>query len=86
MVIQLPLNKWNYVSISKIKDVLITTEIAEVKVATDAYNVTIKAIADAKGLAFVDTKAIMTQLSNGGIVSNSFTTYLYLCNWWSIFS
>ena len=28
-------------------------EIAEVKIATDAYNVTIKAVADAKGLAFV---------------------------------
>ncbi len=47
--------------------VLSKTEIAEIKVATDAYNVTIKAIADAKGLAFVDTKAIMTQLSSGGI-------------------
>ena len=53
--------------------ILTKDEIAEVKVATDAYNVTIKAIADAKGLAFVDSKAIMTQLSNGGIVSNSFT-------------
>ncbi|WP_035668834.1 SGNH/GDSL hydrolase family protein [Flavobacterium sp. 83] len=53
--------------------ILTKDEIAEVKVATDAYNVTIKAIADAKGLAFVDTKVIMTQLSSGGIVSNSFT-------------
>ncbi len=53
--------------------ILTKDEIAEVKVATDAYNVTIKTIADAKGLAFVDSKAIMTQLSNGGIVSNSFT-------------
>ena len=53
--------------------ILTKDEIAEVKVATDAYNVTIKAIADAKGLAFVDTKAIMTQLSTGGVVSNSFT-------------
>jgi hypothetical protein len=49
------------------KWVLSKEEVAEVKVATDAYNVTIKAIADAKGLAFVDTKAIMTQLSSGGI-------------------
>nr|WP_314895920.1 G-D-S-L family lipolytic protein [uncultured Flavobacterium sp.] len=55
------------------KWILTKDEIAEVKVATDAYNVTIKAIADAKGLAFVDTKVIMTQLSTVGIVSNSFT-------------
>ncbi|MNF21364.1 GDSL-like Lipase/Acylhydrolase [compost metagenome] len=55
------------------KWVLSKEEIAEVKTATDAYNVTIKAVADAKGLAFVDTKSMMTQLSTGGIVSNSFT-------------
>jgi phospholipase/lecithinase/hemolysin len=55
------------------KWVLSKEEISEVKTATDAYNVTIKAVADAKGLAFVDTKAMMTQLSTGGIVSNSFT-------------
>ncbi|TRX40466.1 SGNH/GDSL hydrolase family protein [Flavobacterium restrictum] len=53
--------------------VLTKDEIAEVKAATDAYNVTIKAIADSKGLAFVDTKAMMAQLSTGGIVQNSFT-------------
>ncbi|MDD2822063.1 MAG: G-D-S-L family lipolytic protein, partial [Flavobacterium sp.] len=55
------------------KWVLSKDEIAEVKIATDAYNVTIKAVADAKGLAFVDTKAIMAQLSTTGVVSNSFT-------------
>lgn len=55
------------------KWVLSKEEITEVKTATDAYNVTIKAVADAKGLAFVDTKSMMTQLSTGGIVSNSFT-------------
>ena len=55
------------------KWVLSKDEIAEVKVATDAYNVTIKAVADAKGLAFVDTKAIMAQLSSTGITSNYFT-------------
>ena len=55
------------------KWVLSKDEVAEVRVATDAYNVTIKAVADSKGLAFVDTKAIMTQLSTAGIVSNSFT-------------
>lgn len=55
------------------KWVLSKDEIAEVKVATDAYNVTIKAVADAKGLAFVDTKTIMDQLSTTGITSNYFT-------------
>lgn len=68
-----PLNKFGITFPLQDKHVLIPTEVAEIKVATDAYNVTIKAIADAKGLAFVDTKAIMTQLSTVGIVSNSFT-------------
>lgn len=47
--------------------VLSKDEVAEVKTAVDAYNVSIKALADAKGLAFVDANAIMTQLFNGGI-------------------
>ncbi len=68
-----PLNKFGITYPLQDKHVLIPTEVAEIKVATDAYNVSIKAIADAKGLAFVDTKVIMTQLSSGGIVSNSFT-------------
>jgi hypothetical protein len=49
------------------KWVLSKEEIAEVKVATDAYNVTIKAAADASGLAFVDTKLVMNQLVGVGI-------------------
>jgi lysophospholipase L1-like esterase len=53
--------------------VLIPSEIAAIRVATDAYNTSIKAIADAKGLAFVDAKAIMNQLSSTGIVANNFT-------------
>jgi lysophospholipase L1-like esterase len=60
--------------------VLIPSEIAQIKVATDAYNVSIKAIADAKGLAFVDAKAIMDKLSTTGIVGNNFTmtsTYVF---------
>ncbi|MFV8464145.1 G-D-S-L family lipolytic protein [Flavobacterium sp. LB1P62] len=68
-----PLNKFGITYPLQDKHVLVPTEVAEVKVATDAYNVSIKTIADAKGLAFVDTKVIMTQLSSGGIVSNSFT-------------
>ncbi len=55
------------------KWVLSKNEIDETKTATDAYNISIKAIADAKGLAFVDTKVIMDQLSSTGVVSNSFT-------------
>lgn len=47
--------------------VLSQNEVAEVKVATDAYNVTIAATAESKGLAFVDAKAAMTQLSTTGV-------------------
>ncbi|MFH6993057.1 SGNH/GDSL hydrolase family protein [Flavobacterium sp. FlaQc-48] len=53
--------------------VLTKDEIAEVKKATDAYNVTIQSIATEKGLAFVDTKAVMTQLSSGGYRFGNFT-------------
>jgi lysophospholipase L1-like esterase len=53
--------------------VLSKNEVAEIKVATDAYNASIKAIADAKGLAFVDAKAIMDKLSTTGIAANNFT-------------
>jgi lysophospholipase L1-like esterase len=52
---------------------LTADEISKIKTATDAYNVTIKAVATAKGLAFVDTKAVMDQLVNGGISANGFT-------------
>jgi hypothetical protein len=54
--------------------VLSKEEIAEVKVATDAYNSTIKSVADAKGLAFVELKAVTDRLASGGIVYNGFTT------------
>jgi lysophospholipase L1-like esterase len=53
--------------------ILTADETMQVKVATDAYNLTIKSVADSKGLAFVDTKAIMNQLVNGGISANGFT-------------
>lgn len=42
-------------------------EVEEIKVATDAYNAKILAVANDKGLAFVDAKAIMEQLVNGGV-------------------
>jgi hypothetical protein len=55
--------------------VLSKEEVAEVKVATDAYNATIKSIADAKGLAFVELKGVTDQLASpAGIVYNGFTT------------
>ncbi|KIA90172.1 lipase [Kaistella jeonii] len=44
--------------------VLTKTETAKVLTATAAYNTAIKAIADAKGLAFVDANAKMVQLSS----------------------
>ena len=49
------------------KDILIPTEISELKTATDAFNVTIKAQATAKGLAFVDANALLSQVANGGV-------------------
>jgi hypothetical protein len=54
--------------------VLSKDEIAEVKAATDAYNATIKAVADAKGLAFVDLRPIMDQIAGAGIVFNGYNT------------
>ena len=47
--------------------VLSKDEVKEVVTATNAYNETIKSIADAKGLAFVDAKAAMTQLATAGV-------------------
>ena len=53
---------------------LTATEAAEVKTATDAYNVTIKTLAMSKGLAFVDANAIMAQVATtAGITANGFT-------------
>jgi lysophospholipase L1-like esterase len=46
---------------------LTATEISNIKTATDGYNTTIKSLADANGLAFVDAAARLAQLSNGGI-------------------
>ncbi len=48
-------------------------EISELKAATDAYNAIIQAAATANDLAFVDAKAIMTQLSTTGITANNYT-------------
>lgn len=69
-----PLNRFGITYPMQDKDVLTKAEIAEVKVATDAYNATIKSIADSKGLAFVELKAVTDRLANGGIVYNGYTT------------
>lgn len=53
--------------------VLSKNEIAEVKAATDEYNQTIQDAATANGLALVDAKALMTQLSTTGVVANNYT-------------
>jgi lysophospholipase L1-like esterase len=52
--------------------VLTKDEVKEVVMATDAYNKTISAVAESKGLAFVDTKAAMTQLSSTGVRFGNF--------------
>jgi lysophospholipase L1-like esterase len=75
-----PLDKFGITYPLQDKYVLIPTEIVELKTATDAYNTTIKSLADAKGLAFVDANALLTQIANGGIrfgnyhLSSSFIT------------
>ena len=68
-----PLNAFGISYPLQDKHVLIPAEIAEIKKATDAYNVTIEAVAKEKGLAFVDTRATMSQLANGGIRFGNFT-------------
>ncbi len=75
-----PLNKFGITYPLQDAHVLIPAEIDAIQVATDAYNTSIKAIADSKGLAFVDAKAIMDKLSTTGIVGNNFTmtsTYVF---------
>jgi lysophospholipase L1-like esterase len=47
--------------------VLSKNEVAEVKTAVDAYNLSIRNLADAKGLAFMDANALLNQVYNGGI-------------------
>ena len=62
-----PLDKFGITFPLLDNQVLIASEIAEVKTATDAYNKTIEDVAATYNLAFVDTKKTMTQLSTGGI-------------------
>lgn len=54
--------------------VLLPSEVAEIGVATAAYNSTIKAVAEANGLAIVDAESIMADLNKpSGITMNNFT-------------
>lgn len=55
------------------KWVLTPEEQALTLAATDAYNATIKSIADANGLAFVDFKAILQEAATTGITDGDFT-------------
>ena len=57
------------------KWVLSSDEVAEVKAATDSYNTVIEAAATANGLAFVDAKSVMAQLSSPSGTGIVFDTY-----------
>lgn len=52
---------------------LTAAETAEVVTATDAFNSSIQSIAAAKGLAFVNTNAVMAQVATTGVSYNGFT-------------
>lgn len=54
------------------KWVLTPNEQQAIATATDAYNVTIEAVASAKGLAFVDFKSLLIEASNGGVLFDNF--------------
>lgn len=60
------------------KWVLTPEEQAEIKTATDAYNTSLKAKADANGYAFVDFNAVLQQASTTGLTfdNNHLTTAL----------
>ncbi len=49
------------------KDILIPFEVNSIKMATDAYNVTIQTLAAEKGLAFVDANLALRQIFSPGI-------------------
>lgn len=55
------------------KTTLTANEVSLIKTATDAYNATIKSLANSKGLAFVDANLALAQVANGGITSNGYT-------------
>ncbi len=49
------------------KDVLDKSELTAISTALASYNATIKGLAQANGLAFVDSKSVLGQVANGGI-------------------
>ncbi|TVZ27027.1 GDSL-like lipase/acylhydrolase family protein [Gillisia sp. Hel_I_86] len=49
------------------KDALDKDELTAISTAQASYNATIKALAQANGLAFVDAKATLSEVANGGI-------------------
>ncbi|SFC93804.1 G-D-S-L family lipolytic protein [Algibacter pectinivorans] len=55
------------------KWVLLPSEQAEIKTATDDFNTTIQTAANNAGLAYVNTNALLTNLATSGITSNNFT-------------
>jgi len=54
-------------------DVLDSTEISEIQTATTAFNQTIAAVANAKGLAMVDANALLNDVANGGVAYDAGT-------------
>lgn len=52
------------------QNVLTATEQALVSAAQNAYNATIEALASANDLAFVDARAVLAQVANGGVAIN----------------
>ena len=52
---------------------LTADETSQIKTATDAFNASIHNLAMAKGLAFVDANAILTQVNTGGLTYNGYT-------------
>lgn len=52
---------------------LTSDEVAAVKTATDAYNASIRNVANANGLAFVDMAAVLNQLAQGGVTIDGIT-------------
>ena len=52
--------------------ILTADEALQIKTATDAYNTSIKSLADAKGLAFVDANTALNDVADGGVVFDNF--------------
>ena len=72
--VQPPFNKQGITYPLEDKYVLTKSEVREIQIATDAYNTSIRALAETYGLAFVDANAKMIELGkNSGIQYNGVT-------------